>query len=120
MRPSKGLRTVIAVNGTLVDRAVAVKAERGGHPAGEHEHRRQGPGDPRQLQEGFRLLRRGHGGGDGFFREAGLPFQINTTVTRLNSRTWPQSTGWSGDGAVAWHIFLLVPVGRGEGSKARS
>jgi radical SAM protein with 4Fe4S-binding SPASM domain len=53
-------------------------------------------------------------------RSVGLPFQINTTVTRLNV----EDLGAIYDlvrsiGAVAWHIFLLVPVGRGEGLKGK-
>ena len=52
------------------------------------------------------------------FRNAGLPFQINTTVTRLNSADLADIYALvRGIGAAAWHIFLLVPVGRGEGLK---
>jgi radical SAM protein with 4Fe4S-binding SPASM domain len=48
----------------------------------------------------------------------GLPFQINTTVTRLNLRDLGEIYGLvKRMGAVAWHTFLLVPVGRGEGLK---
>ncbi len=50
--------------------------------------------------------------------EIGLPFQINTTVTRLNSTDLADIYGLvKRMGAVAWHTFLLVPVGRGEGLK---
>jgi radical SAM protein with 4Fe4S-binding SPASM domain len=56
----------------------------------------------------------------GILRSVGLPFQINTTVTRLNV----EDLGAIYDlvrsiGSVAWHIFLLVPVGRGEGLKGK-
>ena len=54
----------------------------------------------------------------GYFREVGLPFQINTTVTRLNAADLSDIYGLvKGMGAIAWHTFLLVPVGRGEGLK---
>ena len=50
--------------------------------------------------------------------ETGLPFQINTTVTRLNADDLESVYALVRSiGAVAWHIFLLVPVGRGEGLK---
>jgi radical SAM protein with 4Fe4S-binding SPASM domain len=52
------------------------------------------------------------------FREAGLPFQINTTVTRLNVDGLDGLYALVREiGAAAWHVFLLVPVGRGEGLK---
>jgi AdoMet-dependent heme synthase len=47
-----------------------------------------------------------------------LPFQINTTVTKLNVGGLEAIYGMvKSIGAVAWHVFLLVPVGRGEGLK---
>lgn len=54
----------------------------------------------------------------GAFREIGLPFQINTTVTRLNVAGLDRIYRLAIEmGAAAWHVFLLVPVGRGEGLK---
>ena len=47
-----------------------------------------------------------------------MPFQINTTVTRLNVADLGAIYELvKAIGAVAWHVFLLVPVGRGEGLK---
>ena len=47
-------------------------------------------------------------------RQAGIPFQINTTVTKLNLSSFGEILRLARDlGAVAWHIFLLVPTGRG-------
>ncbi|MEF8823476.1 MAG: heme b synthase [Desulfohalobiaceae bacterium] len=46
-------------------------------------------------------------------KRAGIPFQINTTVTRNNFRIFGEIHDLARDlGAVAWHIFLLVPTGR--------
>ena len=47
-------------------------------------------------------------------KAAGLGFQINTTVTRDNLRDFKRIFQLAEDlGAEAWHIFLLVPMGRG-------
>ncbi len=114
---AKGLRTVIAVNGTLVDRAVAVRLKEAGilrvsmsidgKDRATHDSFRRVSGSFDAVMQAGRIL-----------REVGLPFQINTTVTRLNSADLPAIYGLvKGMGAVAWHTFLLVPVGRGEGLK---
>lgn len=48
-------------------------------------------------------------------KEAGLPFQINTTITAVNAEELPKVHELAKKlGAVAHHIFLLVPVGRGK------
>ena len=49
-----------------------------------------------------------------------LPFQINTTVTRHNVDDLVDIYNLvKAIGAVAWHVFLLVPVGRGKGLKGK-
>jgi putative heme d1 biosynthesis radical SAM protein NirJ2 len=48
-------------------------------------------------------------------REAGLPFQIHTTVSNWNENEVTDLTDLAVDlGAVAHHIFFLVPAGRGK------
>ena len=48
-------------------------------------------------------------------REAGISFQVNTTVTRVNISEVPEIYELARKiGAQAFHVFLLVPVGRGE------
>ena len=48
-------------------------------------------------------------------RATGLPFQINTTVTRLNLEELPAIFDMAARlGAVSFHPFLLVPAGRGK------
>ena len=85
-----------------------------GHPAAVHLHRR-----------GHRPLSRPPPGGRGRLcrglerhaacREAGLPFQINTTVTRANRLELPAIYELALKlGAAAHHVFVLVPTGRGE------
>ena len=51
-----------------------------------------------------------------YLKEAGLPFQINTTVTRNNLTSFRKIFDLCEKlGAQAWHIFLLVPMGRASG-----
>lgn len=50
-----------------------------------------------------------------FAQQGGLPFQINTTVTKHNVAELPQILNLAVElGAVAFHPFLLVPTGRGK------
>jgi heme b synthase len=54
--------------------------------------------------------------GIGHLRDAGVPFQINTTVTRDNLGSFRDIFRLCESlGAAAWHIFLLVPMGRAKG-----
>jgi radical SAM protein with 4Fe4S-binding SPASM domain len=47
-------------------------------------------------------------------REAGVPFQVHTTVMRSNAELLPRMHGMVGElGAAAWELFFLVPTGRG-------
>ena len=49
------------------------------------------------------------------FKAAGIPFQINTTITQANLDQIPRIQELAVRlGAVAHHIFLLVPTGRGK------
>lgn len=48
-------------------------------------------------------------------KKAGLEFQINTTVTKINLKELPHILKLAVElGAVAFHPFLLVPTGRGK------
>jgi radical SAM protein with 4Fe4S-binding SPASM domain len=52
--------------------------------------------------------------GIGYVRAAGVPFQINTTVARHNVHQMEETLALARRiGAVALHLFLLVPVGCG-------
>lgn len=51
--------------------------------------------------------------GIGELKKANVPFQINTTVTKDNLGSFRQIFELCENlGAAAWHIFLLVPMGR--------
>lgn len=108
-----GLRVVMAVNGTLLD-AKKVKAAK---QAGIQRVSISLDGATPMSHDRFRGVAGAFAGaleGIRYLKEAGLDFQINTTVTKRNLSE-------IGDilelaihlGAVAHHIFLLVPTGRG-------
>ncbi len=110
----KGLRMVMAPNGTLVTRQAVAKMV----AAGIQRISISLDGATRESHDKFR-------GTDGAFdgalngirmaREAGLEFQINTTVTKTNIDQMPLIQDLAVElGAVAHHIFLLVPTGRGK------
>lgn len=111
----KGLRLVIAVNGTLLDEDKAMRLKElgiqrvsmsvDGKNARSHDSFRGVQGSFDAVVKAAKIL-----------REIGLPFQINTTVTRLNVDDLGEIYEFvKAACAVAWHVFLLVPVGRGEG-----
>ncbi len=107
-----GLIVALATNGTLIDREVArriresgiqrVSVSFDGADAPTHDLFR-GPGAFARAIAGIEHL-----------REAGVPYQINTTVARHNVAQMPQTLAMARDlGATALHLFLLVPVGCG-------
>ncbi len=109
-----GFRMTMATNGTLltretVQKMIASGIERisvsiDGADARSHDAFRKVPG----AFEG--ALR-----GIGLAREANLDFQINTTITRANIKEFPKIHDLAVSlGAVAHHIFMLVPMGRGK------
>ena len=112
---SLGLRMLLSTNGTLVDAALARKIKAAG--VARLSLSLDGP-DPashdafRGLTGAFEALE----GAAAHLREAGLPFQVNSTLTAGNLHQ-AEALGREALrlGAVAHHIFLLVPVGRAEG-----
>ena len=54
-------------------------------------------------------------------RKVGLPFQIHTTVMDWNQHELEALTDFAvKEGAVAHHIFFLVPTGRGKKYRSRN
>lgn len=109
-----GLRMVMAPNGTLITADTAGKmAEAGiqrisisldGAEAESHDQMRKVNGAFEKALRGIQ-----------FAKDAGIPFQINTTITQLNLDEIPRIQELAVKlGAVAHHIFLLVPTGRGK------
>lgn len=108
----KGLTRAFAPNGTLVTAETAARIKAAGvsrcsisidgADAARHDAFRGIPGAFAASMAGI-----------GHLREAGVPFQINTTVTKSNLDSFREIFDLCQRiGAVAWHIFLLVPMGR--------
>ena len=108
----KGLRMVMATNGTLITEAVAermkssgiqrVSISLDGAAAEQHDRFRKVPGAFQGALGGIELL-----------KKARIEFQINTTITRHNVGQAEEILRLAVRlGAEAHHIFLLVPTGR--------
>lgn len=109
----KGLRVVLSSNGTLfttttvrriVDAGIKrVSVSIDGPTADLHDEFRGLGGAFNAAVAGVRCA-----------RAEGLQFQMNTTVTRQNLHLLPDILSLARNlGAVAWDVFILVPVGRG-------
>jgi heme b synthase len=111
---SLGLRMVMAPNGTLLTRENCEKLKSSGikrisaslDGATPETH-----DEFRGLENAFnRTLK-----GIEYAKAAGIEFQINTTITQANLEEIPKILALAEElGAVAHHIFLLVPTGRGK------
>jgi AdoMet-dependent heme synthase len=108
----KGLRMVMATNGTLITEDVTgrmkssgiqrVSISLDGARAEQHDRFRKVPGAFEGAVEGIELL-----------KKAQIEFQINTTITRHNVKQAEDMLRLAVQlGAAAHHIFLLVPTGR--------
>ena len=109
---ARGLRAVAALNGTLLDvgrarrlldagiRRISISID--GHDAAQHDSLRAVPGAFDGALRGIEAA-----------KQAALPLQVNTTVTTENAGQLPDIHRLTISlGAVAHHIFLLVPTGR--------
>lgn len=110
----KGLRMVMAPNGTLITEALAREMA----DAGIQRISISIDGATPESHDQFRGV---EGAFDGAMRgirhakNAGIEFQINTTITQSNLDQIPRIQELAAElGAVAHHIFLLVPTGRGK------
>lgn len=108
----KGLRMVLATNGTLVTETVAGNLIR----AGIKRVSVSIDGPEAESHDAFRGVPSAFAGamaGIAAMKRAGLEFQINTTITKKNlSRIREIHNLAHRLGAAAHHIFLLVPTGR--------
>lgn len=108
----KGLRPVLGSNGTLLTASLARRLKEAGAVAvgisldstspAKHDKLRARAGAWEEAVAGMR-----------YCREAGLPFQVHTTVMEGNEKEVPALTELAVNlGASAHHIFFLVPTGR--------
>jgi heme b synthase len=110
----RGHRMVMAVNGTLVTPGIAARLKDAGiqrlsisidgATAESHDRLRAVPGAYAGALAGIAAC-----------KEVGMPFQINTTVTRANRNELADIHALALKlEAAAHHVFVLVPTGRGE------
>ncbi len=115
-----GFKPVLATNGTLINKEIAKKIKDSGiarvsisldgASAEVHDNFRGVSGAFEGAMKGILTL-----------KEAKIPIQINTTVTAVNVNELPKIHELAKNiGAVAHHIFVLVPVGRGKELQKRS
>jgi len=111
---SLGITPALATNGTLIDATAAgqirdsgivrVSVSLDGATAEVHDRLRRLTGSFERAIEGI-----------GYLREAKVPFQINITLTKHNAGQLEDIYELARSlGAVAVHIFMLVPVGCGQ------
>ncbi|MBU1193867.1 MAG: heme b synthase [Proteobacteria bacterium] len=109
-----GLRMVMAPNGTLLNKENVQKMLESGIKRISVSI----DGSTPETHDTFRGLENAFDAsmrGIKIARAAGLEFQINTTITKTNLDQIPKILKLAEDlGAVAHHIFLLVPTGRGK------
>ena len=109
-----GFRMCLATNGTLLDDARCarlaaagvkmVSLSLDGASAAAHDDFRGQPGAFEGALRGIECLKR-----------RGIPFLINSSFTQRNRADVPGAYALAkGLGAVAWYMFGVVPVGRGE------
>ncbi len=109
-----GFNPVLATNGTLLTQEIALELKRSGisrvsisldgASSKSHDSFRGVSGAFENALKGIKIL-----------KEVGVPFQINTTVTPLNLEELPHIYELAKKiEASAYHIFVLVPVGRGK------
>ena len=114
------LRPVFGTNGTLITLDMAHKLKAAGAmgmgisldsmDAKKHNEFRKFPNAWEGAVQGMKNC-----------REAGLPFQIHTTVMDWNSHELEAMTDFAVElGAVAHHFFFLVPTGRAKTIEAES
>lgn len=109
----RGLPYALSTNGTLLDEAMADKVAAArphrvsisldGADAATHDGFRQSVGAFQASLDGIRRL-----------RARGIEVQVNTSVTTHNAQVLEAVYELvKREGCVAWHLFMLVPVGCG-------
>jgi radical SAM protein with 4Fe4S-binding SPASM domain len=110
-----GLSVALATNGSLVTDEVAEKIAKSritrcaisidGVTSETHDRIRNAPGSFSAAVKAASIMRNHR-----------MPFQINTSVTRDNEGELPLLHGLvEALGAEAWHVFMVVPMGRAVG-----
>lgn len=109
-----GLKSTVATNASLVSEAAARQLKENktalvavsiyGANAHSHDAFCGAPGAFKKTLAGIEEL-----------KKAGVPLQINTTITKKNISELEAMGNFAlKQGAIAYHVFFLVPVGRGK------
>lgn len=107
-----GLIVALATNGTLIDATVARKIKESGVRRVSISFD-GADADTHNIFRGKGAFEKSIAGMT-YLREAGVPYQINTTVARHNVHQMNETLSLAkGMDAQALHLFLLVPVGCG-------
>ncbi|MBO8159504.1 putative heme d1 biosynthesis radical SAM protein NirJ2 [Thermosyntropha sp.] len=108
----QGLRPVLGTNGTLITSEVAEKIKKAGFMAAGVSLDSLNPEKNdrfRKLENAFNLTVEGMKN----LKKAGVLFQIHTTVMDWNANEIEKIADFACEiGAVAYHVFFLVPTGR--------
>jgi len=108
----QGLRVVMGTNGSLITPQVAQKMKKSGFMAAGISLDSLDPNKNnsfRKLDDAYQLTVAGMKN----LKAAGVPFQIHTTVMDWNVEELESITDFAVEiGAIAHHIFFLVPTGR--------
>jgi heme b synthase len=110
----KGFRMVMATNGTLINEEnmkkmidsgiQRISLSIDGSTPEQHDDFRKVKGAFQSVMDAIEIC-----------KKFNMPFQINTTITKININEIPAILELSvAKGAAALHIFLLVPTGRGK------
>lgn len=108
-----GLRPVLGTNGSLITENVALKLKQAGFMAAgvsldSLDEKKNNAF--RKLENAYELTLQGINN----LKKAGIPFQIHTTVMDWNVDELESITDFAIElGAMAHHVFFLVPAGRG-------
>jgi putative heme d1 biosynthesis radical SAM protein NirJ2 len=110
---SVGLRAVLGTNGSMITYEVALALKEAGFMAAGVSLDSLVP----ERNDGFRKLENAYSltvEGMKNLKKVGLPFQIHTTVMDWNVKELESITDFAVTiGAMAHHVFFLVPTGRG-------
>ena len=111
---TKGVKPALATNGTLIDKAIAARVK----AAGVERVSVSLDGATGEIHNKLRMLEGSFEAavnGIKYLRQFDVPFQINMTITRYNAHQLDDIFTLAEKlGAVAVHLFMLVPVGCGE------
>jgi len=111
---ARGFRMVMATNGTLFTEETVQKMK----TSGIQRISISIDGPTAETHDAFRKVKGSFEGslrGIEMAKKGGIEFQINTTITQINLHLIPDILRLAVNlGAVALHIFLLVPTGRGK------